>query len=121
MSPTSDSNPVVYKISPKGMWQDAQQKGVFSGAPVDLVDGYIHLSTAGQVAETAARHFAGQDDLVLIAIDVQNISDNLRWEKSRGGDLFPHLYGDLPVKMIFWIKPLPLGPDGVHLFPELDQ
>ena len=121
MSSNSDNNPTVYKICHKRMWEDAENEGVFTGAPVDLTDGFIHLSTEDQMGETAARHFAGKDDLVLIAIDVQNISNDLRWETSRGGDLFPHLYGDLPVKIILWKKPLPLGPDGAHLFPELDQ
>ena len=109
----------IYKISPAGLWREAEQAGAFTGAPVDLADGYIHFSTAGQVRETAARHFAGHVDLVLVAVDGDALGAALRYEPSRGGALFPHLYGRLPLSAVRWVKPLPLGPGG-HAFPELD-
>ena len=109
----------IYKISPAGLWHEAEQAGAFTGAPVDLADGFIHFSTAGQVRETAARHFAGQADLVLVAVDGDALGTALRYEPSRGGALFPHLYGTLPLSAVRWVKPLPLGPGG-HEFPELD-
>lgn len=92
---------------------------MFRGAAVDLRDGYIHFSTATQAIETAARHFAGQRDLVLAAIDAESLGDRLKWEPSRGGALFPHLYGTLPMSAVRRVAPLPLGPDGRHVFPEL--
>lgn len=111
--------PVIYKICPERLWREAEAAGVFRGAPVDLKDGYIHFSTGPQVRETAAKHFAGQADLVLVAVASETLGDALRWEPSRGGDLFPHLYGPLPVAAVAWKKPLPLGPDGRHVFPDL--
>ena len=87
----------IYKILPRTLWQEAQTKGVFSGAPVDLADGYIHFSTAAQVRETAAKHFAAQDDLLLLTINDQALGPALIYEPSRGGDLFPHLYGPMPL------------------------
>jgi uncharacterized protein (DUF952 family) len=83
---------------------------------VDLADGFIHFSTAAQVRETAARHFAGQTGLVLIAVEAGALGSFLRWEPSRGGDLFPHLYGPLPLAAVRWVAPLALGADGVHVF-----
>jgi uncharacterized protein (DUF952 family) len=109
----------VYKICDAGLWRDAERAGVFDGAPVDLADGYIHFSTAEQVAETAGRHFAGMPDLVLVAADAETLGTALRYEPSRGGAMFPHLYGKLPLSAVRWVKPLPLGPDGRHEFPEL--
>ena len=108
----------IYKICDTALWREAERSGVFAGAPVDRADGYIHFSTAGQVAETAARHFAGQADLVLVAVDAAALGSALRHEPSRGGALFPHLYGTLPLSAVRWVKPLPLGADG-HVFPEL--
>jgi uncharacterized protein (DUF952 family) len=92
---------------------------VFHGAAVDARDGFIHFSTATQARETAAKHFAGAPDLMLIAVDAGLLGDALKWEVSRGGDLFPHLYGVLPLAAVLWTKPLPLGPDRCHVFPEL--
>ena len=109
----------IYKIAPAALWREAERAGAFTGAPVDLADGFIHFSTAEQVRETAARHFAGQSDLVLAAIHVAALGSALRYEPSRGGALFPHLYGTLPLSAVRWVKPLPLGPEG-HVFPELD-
>ncbi len=109
---------IIYKISPRDVWQKAVEAGVFLGAPVDEQDGFIHFSTAAQVVETAARHFAGQDDLMLVAVDTARLGDALKWEPSRGGELFPHLYSSLPLEAVRLAEDLPLGPDGAHLFPE---
>jgi uncharacterized protein (DUF952 family) len=108
----------IYKICTQAQWRDAMSEGAFRGAPVDLHDGYIHFSTAAQVVETAAKHFAGQHDLLLIAIDVPSLGDALRWEPSRGGDLFPHLYGTFTPDTVQTVTPLPLGAAGRHAFPH---
>jgi uncharacterized protein (DUF952 family) len=108
---------LIYKICPAALWRQAQADGVFRGAPVDLQDGYIHFSTAEQVKETAAKHFAGQTDLVLVAVEGDALGGILQWEPSRGGALFPHLYAPLDVKDALSVVPLPLGPDGKHVFP----
>jgi uncharacterized protein (DUF952 family) len=110
---------VIYKICERALWREAERTGVFEGAPVDSHDGFIHFSTTGQVAETAARHFAGAGDLMLVAVDADALGSALRFEPSRGGALFPHLYGQLPLTAVRWAKPLPLGADGRHIFPEL--
>ena len=108
---------LIYKICPAGLWREAESAGRFAGAPVDLADGYIHFSTADQAPETAARHFAGQERLVLVTVDADALGTALAWEPSRGGELFPHLYGDLPLGAVRGVEVLPLGPDGRHLFP----
>lgn len=108
---------IIYKIAPAALWRAAEAAGAFTGAPVDVADGYIHFSTAAQVRETARRHFAGQDDLVLVAVDAAALGPDLRHEASRGGDLFPHLYAPLPLGAVLSVRPLPLGPDG-HVFPD---
>ena len=108
---------LIYKIFRTAEFQAFSQSGRSAGAPVDLADGYIHLSTAAQVPGTLARHFAGVDGLHLLALDTETLTD-LRWEPSRGGDLFPHLYRDLLASDILWSRPLPLGPGG-HLTGEL--
>lgn len=112
-------NATIYKIVPALLWQEARRTGHFTGAPVDLSDGFIHFSTRDQVVETAARHFEGQDDLLLVAVDAAALGDNLVYEPSRGGSLFPHLYAPLTLDAVLWEKPLPLGSDGQHVFPEL--
>ena len=109
----------IYKICPAALWCEAEQAGSFRGAAIDRRDGYIHFSTAEQVAETAAKHFAGQRDLVLCAIDADALGPALKWEPSRGGALFPHLYGNLPLTTVRWVKPLPLDAAGRHVFPDL--
>jgi|HubBroStandDraft_6_1064221.scaffolds.fasta_scaffold368594_3 uncharacterized protein (DUF952 family) len=111
----------IYKICDVAAWQSAERTGEFAGAPVDLADGYIHFSAADQVAETVAKHFAGQRDLVLVAVAANALGPTLKWEPSRGGALFPHLYGKLPLRAVRWTKPLPLGPDGRHVFPVLER
>jgi uncharacterized protein (DUF952 family) len=108
---------IIYKICPDALWTAAKEAGRFDGAPVDLADGYIHFSTANQVRETAAKHFPGQADLLLVAFDAEPLADALKWEVSRGGALFPHLYAPLDPSAALWVKPLPLGPDGSHVFP----
>ena len=113
--------PTLYKICPAPLWREAERDGIFRGSPVDLRDGFIHFSTAAQVAETAAKHFAGQDDLLLMRVDADRLGDALKWEPSRGGALFPHLYGELDAHgRHARSMPLPLGPDGRHVFPPLD-
>jgi uncharacterized protein (DUF952 family) len=110
----------IYKIATETAWREAEKAGVFKGAAIDLSDGYIHLSTADQVSETAARHFAGQADLLLVAIDADKLGDALKYEPSRGGALFPHLYAPLDLHAVRWVKPLPLDSNGNHQFPALE-
>lgn len=94
---------VIYKIVPAALWRDAEARGAFAGSPVDVQDGYIHFSTAGQVAETARKHFAGQRDLLLVTVETTHL--DLRWEPSRGGQLFPHLYAALPMTAVRAVAP----------------
>ena len=108
--------PLIYKIAPAALWREAVEKGSFSGSPIDLQDGFIHFSTAAQVHDTAAKHCAGVEALVLVAVSTTGL--DLRWEPSRGGDLFPHLYDELPLSAVHWVKPLPLA-GGRHQFPDL--
>ena len=110
---------IIYKIVSEALWRAAEACGVFPGAPVDLADGFIHFSTAAQSRETAAKHFAKQDNLLLAAVDAAALGAALRWEASRGGALFPHLYAPLMLAHVKWVVPLPLGPGGMHVFPEL--
>jgi uncharacterized protein (DUF952 family) len=110
----------IYKIVPSSLWREAERAGVFRGAPVDLADGYIHFSTATQAKETAAKHFAGQDDLLLVSLEAETFGARLKWEPSRGGALFPHLYDALDLAAVTKVEPLPLGADGRHRFPPLD-
>lgn len=110
----------IYKIVPETLWKEAESAGEFTGAAIDLKDGYIHFSTAHQVAETAALHFAGQTDLLLVAVDGDALGEALRFEASRGGDLFPHLYGTLPMRCVLWVRSMPLGDDNVHLLPDVE-
>lgn len=110
---------LLYKIAAIALWEEAKAKGVFTGAPIDLADGYIHFSTKDQAEETARKWFSGQNDLLLIAADPASLQDQLRWEPSRGGALFPHLYGPLPLSAVKSVHPLPLKPDGSHDFSGL--
>jgi uncharacterized protein (DUF952 family) len=107
----------VYKIVEEGAWRKACASGVFHGAAIDLADGYIHLSSESQVETTARLHFSGQTDLVLVAFEVSDFGDLLKWEASRGGDLFPHFYGPLDPFLALWAKPLPWKGQS-HDFPE---
>ncbi len=99
---------MIYHMCPADTWQEAVRSGAYDGTADDQRDGFIHFSTAEQIAESARRHRAGQAGLVLIAVESDRLADRLKWEKSRGGALFPHLYGPL------------LGPNGEHIFPPLD-
>jgi len=108
----------VYKIAGFKEWDAALEKGSYDGAPVDLADGFIHFSTAEQVRETAAKHFAGRDDLMIIKVATEPMARHYKMEASRGGALFPHLYAKLPVSNAVEWQELPLGEDGVHVFPE---
>ena len=119
MGETDEMAKTIYKIVPASLWQNAKDAGIFKGAAIDLSDGYIHFSTALQAKETAARHFAGQTDLLLVAVDGDALGEKLVYETSRGGDLFPHLYAALPFSAVLWEKSLPLGADGAHQFPEM--
>jgi uncharacterized protein (DUF952 family) len=100
----------IYKICPAALWREAEREGRFGGAPVDLADGYIHFSTASQLRETAAKHFAGQAGLLLISVDAGKLGAALRWEPSRGGALFPHLYRPLALGDIVWRRGVDDGP-----------
>lgn len=111
----------IYKIVAKEEWAKADRAGVFKGAAIDLADGFIHFSTAAQARQTAALHFANQDGLLLVAVAASPLGDMLKWEPSRGGDLFPHLYGDLSMKMISRVDALPLDDRGVHIFPPMED
>ena len=109
----------VYKIISKDLWHAFQENGSLIGAPVDLADGFIHLSTGLQVEETAKRYFTGQADLKLLALDADRLGPLLKWEPSRNNDLFPHLYRALEIGDIVWTKDLPLEADGRHQFSGL--
>ncbi len=105
----------LFKICSDAEWRQAAENGVFAGSAVDHADGFIHLSAADQVRETAARHFAGRTGLVLVAFAEADLS-GLKWEPSRGGALFPHVYGTIATGAARWVSPLPLQ-GGVHVFP----
>jgi len=106
----------IYKIATGEQWTKAEENRVFYGAPIDLADGFIHFSTAGQVRETAAKHFAGQSDLLLISVDETMLGDALKYEVSRGDQLFPHLYGNLSLAAVTKVVKMPLDEDGRHIF-----
>lgn len=109
---------VVYKICLRAAWDDAMARGAYDGSAVDQRDGFIHLSTRAQVEKTAAKHFSGQCDLILIAFDATTLGAALRYEPSRGGASFPHYYGAVPVNAALWIEALGLDRNGGHVFPK---
>ena len=109
----------IYKISPASAWREAERQGVFRGSSDDMRDGFIHFSTASQVAETVRKHFAGQTGLFLIAVDADGLGDALRWEPSRNEELFPHLYGELDLGAVIAVRDLYARSDGYHDVPEL--
>lgn len=112
------SDTVIYKVLKRDLWSAAESAGQFEGAGIDLADGYIHFSTTDQLVETVEKHFAGQTDLVLVAVNADALSsESLKWEASRGGALFPHLYEPLPISAVKSVHDLPLGEDGKHQFP----
>ncbi len=108
----------IYKIVTRDQWNDARHHGVFRGSAVDQQDGYIHFSSGQQLAQTAAKYFAGQRGLLILKVPTEPLDDNLRWEESRGGTLFPHLYGELPCNLVADVFELPLTSDGVHILPD---
>ena len=111
---------IIYHMCRAEEWAAAVASGSYPGSSQDQADGFIHFSTKGQIVESARRHRAGQDGLLLVAVDAVRLGDRLKWERSRGGDLFPHLYSPLGPAESTSVRPLPLGPDGQHVFPELE-
>lgn len=109
----------IYHLSRRADWLLAKRAGSYAGSREDAADGFLHFSTAGQVAASAAKHRRGETDLVLLQVDADRLGDALKWEPARGGDLFPHLYGALPVSAVAAEHDLPLGGDGLHVFPPL--
>jgi uncharacterized protein (DUF952 family) len=109
----------VYKILPRADWEAARRAGRYDGAAIDLRDGYIHLSTAAQAPETARLYFAGQADLTLLQIEAERLGGALKWEPSRGGQLFPHLYGSLDPALVEAVIDVPLGADGAPQLGDL--
>lgn len=109
----------IYKILTTEQWAQLQADGESTGAPIDLADGYIHFSTKTQVQETADKHFKGQEGLILVAMNTNTIGNKLKWEPSRGGDLFPHLYSNLSMHSVQWAKPISLE-NGTHKLPDMD-
>lgn len=111
--------PTIYKICPASAWREAERQGAYRGSADDVRDGFIHFSTATQVPGTARKYFAGQKGLFLVAVDPEALRDSLRWEPARGGELFPHLYGELDFDAVISVMDLPLRSDGSHTIPEL--
>ena len=112
---------IVYKICDQKLWFDAEKTGNFTGAEIDLADGFIHFSAFDQVASTLAKHFAGREDLLLVAVDAAALGEKIVYEEARGGMLFPHLYQPLLLDHVLWAKPLTTGVNGEHIIPELHQ
>ncbi len=109
---------LVYKIEDKKIWNEALKSGRYEGAPIDLSDGFIHFSTAAQAPETADKHFAGRNNLIIAAVDATTLEPFLKWEVSRGDALFPHYYGKLDMMAVVQTYDLPLGNNGKHIFDE---
>jgi len=109
---------LIFKICGEEEWRTAERQGVYRGSAVDERDGFIHFSTAAQLAETAARYFASRHDLLLIAVEAEALGAALRFEPSRGGALFPHLYGALPLSAVSFVDAMPVGADGSHRLPS---
>lgn len=112
---------IVYKICDQQLWSVAESEAVFAGAEIDLADGFIHFSTADQVASTLEKHFSGRNDLLLIAIDAGMLGDKIVYEAARGNMLFPHLYQPLEMRYVLWVKPLPLSENDKHQIPDLSR
>ena len=108
----------VYKLVDRTEWARARASGAYEGSEVDRADGYIHLSTAAQLAETARRHYAGRDGLVLVGVDLTGLGDAVKWEPSRGGEMFPHVYGPLPLSAALTERPLSVRDDGTMVFED---
>ncbi|HXA71076.1 MAG TPA: DUF952 domain-containing protein [Stellaceae bacterium] len=112
---------LIYHMCRRAEWAAAEAAGHYRGSSQDAFDGFIHFSTAAQIRESARKHRAGQDDLVLVTVDAGRLGTALKWEPSRGGALFPHLYGVLPLEAVVRVDPLPLGLKGTHVFPVLAE
>ena len=112
---------LIYHMCRQAEWRAAEAAGSYRGSSQDAADGFIHFSTGEQIRESARKHRAGQADLVLVTVDPERLGAALKWEPSRCGALFPHLYGPLPLDAVVRIDPLPLGPDGLHVFPKLGE
>lgn len=113
------SEEIVYKICDNDLWQQAEKSREFTGAEIDLADGYIHFSTAGQVASTLARYFSGRKNLLMIAVDAAKLGDKLVYEPARDGDLFPHLYSVLKLENVLWVRGIDIDDNGGHILPDL--
>ena len=111
----------IYHICKREEWETARQAGAYVGSSQDKLDGYIHFSALAQLRESARKHRTGQRGLVLLTVDAAALGPALKWEPSRGGQLFPHLYGQLPVAAVLRVDDLPLGADGLHVFPALPE
>jgi uncharacterized protein (DUF952 family) len=109
----------IYKICPASAWREAERQGTYRGSADDARDGYIHFSTAAQVPGTVTKYFSGQQGLFLVAVDADALGDQLRWEPARGGELFPHLYGELDFDAVISVMDLTLRADGSHAIPDL--
>ena len=110
----------IYHLADKACWIAQAEEGIYKGRPEDLGDGFLHFSNKDQIIKSAAIHKAGNPDLVLIAVDDTALGDELKWEESRDGALFPHLYGELPIRAVKWATPLSLDANGLHIFPEME-
>jgi uncharacterized protein (DUF952 family) len=108
---------LIFKICDRAEWDDAVATGTYAGSAHDQRDGFIHFSTAAQLSGTLAKHYAGRDGLLLVALDAEALGPALKWEPARDGDLFPHLYASLPTSVALWTKPLPLDVNGTHVLP----
>ncbi len=111
---------LIFHLCRRDEWEEARSRGAYAGSSQDRQDGFIHFSTAGQLPESARKHRAGQPDIVLLAVEPALLGAALRWEPSRSGALFPHLYGALPISAVQWTKDLSPGTDGIHILPPLD-
>jgi uncharacterized protein (DUF952 family) len=112
---------LIFKICGEAEWREAEARGAYRGSAVDARDGFIHFSTAEQLAETAAKHFAGRDDLLVVAVEAKVLGEALRFEPSRDGALFPHLYATLPLSAVRFVEAMPLGADGRHVLPPAER
>lgn len=110
---------LIFHMARSAEWEAAEVAGFYQGAAEDRADGFIHFSTATQVRESAAKHRAGETGLILLACASDALGDDLKWEPARGGELFPHLYGSVPLSAVVWAKPLAVDADGMHIFPDL--
>ncbi len=112
------TNKIIYKICNEKEWTKALEKGIYEGSEHDIRDGFIHLSTKSQLEGTLSKHFSNQENLLLIAIEEEKISSNLKYEPARNGELFPHIYGKLETHSVLWVKEIKKQSDGCHLLPE---